>query len=77
GGDHPPNIVVHGTRTRHIAPDYRRYLENFFRRRYKLEGTPVRVEFREGENPYAGKPRAPAASRKRNHGRPRLGKRGR
>ncbi|MGH8110398.1 MAG: ribosome biogenesis GTPase Der, partial [Rhodanobacteraceae bacterium] len=77
GGDHPPNIVVHGTRTRHIAPDYRRYLENFFRRRYKLEGTPVRVEFREGENPFAGKPRAPAATRKRNRGRIRLGKRGR
>ena len=55
GGDRPPTIVIHGTRTKHIADSYRRYLENFFRRRYKLEGTPVRVEFREGENPYAGK----------------------
>ena len=55
GGDHPPTIVIHGTRTRHIADSYRRYLENFFRKRYKLEGTPIRVEFREGENPYAGK----------------------
>lgn len=63
GGDHPPNIVIHGTRTRHIAPDYRRYLENFFRRRYKLEGTPVRVEFREGENPYADKRAVPGGSR--------------
>jgi GTPase len=55
GGDHPPTIVIHGTRTKHIADSYRRYLENFFRKRYKLEGTPIRVEFREGENPYAGR----------------------
>src|SRR6185437_12525749 len=55
GGDHPPTVVIHGSRTKHIADSYRRYLENFFRKRYKLEGTPIRVEFREGENPYAGK----------------------
>lgn len=55
GGNHPPTIVIHGSRTRHIADSYRRYLENFFRKRYKLEGTPIRIEFREGENPYAGK----------------------
>lgn len=55
GGDHPPTVVIHGTRTKHIADSYRRYLENFFRKRYKLEGTPIRIEFREGENPFAGK----------------------
>lgn len=55
GGTNPPTIVIHGTRTKHIAPAYQRYLENFFRKRYKLEGTPVRIAFREGENPYAGR----------------------
>ncbi|HEV7123049.1 MAG TPA: ribosome biogenesis GTPase Der [Rhodanobacter sp.] len=55
GGTNPPTIVVHGTRTKHIAPAYQRYLENFFRKRYKLEGTPIRITFREGENPYAGR----------------------
>src|SRR5574337_16022 len=55
GGTNPPTIVIHGTRTRHIAPAYQRYLENFFRKRYKLEGTPIRIVFREGENPYAGR----------------------
>ncbi|MEO6799368.1 MAG: ribosome biogenesis GTPase Der [Rhodanobacter sp.] len=55
GGTNPPTIVIHGTRTKHIAPAYQRYLENFFRKRYKLEGTPVRIVFREGENPYAGR----------------------
>ncbi|PWK89685.1 ribosome biogenesis GTPase Der [Fulvimonas soli] len=55
GGSNPPTIVIHGSRTKHIAPAYRRYLEGFFRQRYKLEGTPIRIEFREGENPFAGK----------------------
>ena len=55
GGNNPPTIVIHGSRTKHIAPAYRRYLENFFRKRYKLEGTPVRIEFRDGDNPFAGR----------------------
>jgi GTP-binding protein len=55
GGSNPPTIVIHGSRTKHIAPAYRRYLENFFRKRYKLEGTPIRIEFRDGENPFAGR----------------------
>lgn len=55
GGHHPPTIVIHGTRTKHIADAYRRYLENTFRKRYRLDGTPVRIEFRDSENPYAGR----------------------
>ncbi|AND68537.1 GTP-binding protein Der [Dyella thiooxydans] len=55
GGSNPPTIVIHGSRTKHIAPAYRRYLEGFFRKRFKIEGTPIRIDFRDGENPYAGK----------------------
>jgi GTP-binding protein len=55
GGTNPPTIVIHGSRTKQIADGYRRYLENFFRKRYRLEGTPVQIVFRDGENPYAGK----------------------
>jgi len=55
GGSNPPTIVIHGSRTKHIAEGYRRYLENFFRKRFKLEGTPIRIEFRESENPFAGR----------------------
>ena len=55
GGSNPPTVVIHGSRTKHIADNYRRYLENFFRKRFKLEGTPIRIEFREGENPFAEK----------------------
>jgi GTP-binding protein len=36
------------------VPDgYRRYLERFFREAFQLQGTPLRVEFRSGANPYA------------------------
>ncbi len=55
GGTNPPTIVIHGSRTKHLAESYRRYLENFFRKRFKLVGTPLRLEFRDGENPFAGK----------------------
>ncbi len=54
-GSNPPTIVIHGARTKYIADGYRRYLENFFRKRYRLEGTPIRIEFRDGDNPFAGK----------------------
>jgi len=55
GGSNPPTFVIHGSRTKHVAEGYQRYLQNFFRKRFKLEGTPVRIEFRESENPFAGR----------------------
>jgi GTPase len=51
-GGNPPTFVVHGTRLRTLSDSYRRYLENFFRKRFKLVGTPVRFLFKEGDNPY-------------------------
>jgi GTP-binding protein len=55
GGENPPTIVVHGSRLKSLPSSYTRYLENFFRKRFKLVGTPIRFEFREGANPYEGK----------------------
>jgi len=55
GGENPPTFVIHGTRLKVLPDSYRRYLENFFRKRFKLVGTPVRLQFREGANPYEGK----------------------
>jgi GTP-binding protein len=54
-GTNPPTFVVHGTRLRTLSDSYKRYLENFFRKRFKLVGTPVRFVFKEGTNPYEGK----------------------
>ncbi|HET7267129.1 MAG TPA: ribosome biogenesis GTPase Der [Oleiagrimonas sp.] len=65
GGHNPPTIVIHGTRTRYVAPAYRRYLENTFRKAYRLEGTPVRIEFRDSDNPYAGRRNELTDSQKR------------
>ncbi|MGN6112274.1 MAG: ribosome biogenesis GTPase Der [Luteimonas sp.] len=55
GGDNPPTFVVHGNRLSSLPESYRRYLENFFRKRFKLVGTPVRFVFKEGDNPYKDK----------------------
>lgn len=53
GGRLPPRIVLHGNRLSTLPESYRRYLENFVRKHYRLIGTPVRLEVRGGENPYA------------------------
>jgi len=55
GGSNPPTFIVHGTRLKDLPESYKRYLENFFRKRFKLIGTPVQFIFREGVNPYEGK----------------------
>ena len=55
GGRNPPVIVVHGTQAERTPEDYRRYLSNCFRKAFDLRGTPVRVEFRSEDNPYAGR----------------------
>ncbi len=55
GAENPPTFIVHGTRLKTLSETYRRYLENFFRKRFKLVGTPVRFVFKEGENPYKDK----------------------
>jgi GTP-binding protein len=55
GGRYPPIIVIHGGRAERIPDHYRRYLTNAFRQALKLEGTPLRLEFRGTENPFAGR----------------------
>ena len=53
GGANPPRIVIHGNALEQVPEAYRRYLERFFRTAFKLQGTPLRVEFKTGSNPYA------------------------
>jgi GTPase len=57
GGHNPPLIIVHGTAVDKVPETYRRYLENRFRREFELQGTPLRVEFRQGANPFATRKR--------------------
>ncbi len=55
GGHNPPVIVIHGNQTGSLPKSYERYLENEFRKVFKLEGTPLNVEFKLNKNPFAGK----------------------
>ena len=55
GGSNPPVIVVHGNQTERVPPSYRSYLAGRFRSAFGLLGTPLRVEFRTGENPFKGR----------------------
>ena len=52
---HPPTIVVHGNQTHAVPDSYTRYLENRFRAALNLVGMPVRIVYKTGANPYAGK----------------------
>ncbi len=54
GGYNPPVVVVHGNQTDRLPNAYKRYLMNFFREKMGLEGTPIRLEFKTGENPFKG-----------------------
>jgi GTP-binding protein len=55
GGSNPPLFIIHGNQVDQVPQDYKRYLENVFRKVFKMEGTPVRIEFKSGENPFAEK----------------------
>jgi GTP-binding protein len=55
GGYNPPLIVIHGNQVKKLADSYKRYLMNYFRRSLGIMGTPIRIEFREGTNPFAGR----------------------
>jgi GTP-binding protein len=55
GGRNPPVIVIHGNQTDKLPEAYRRYLINRFRKAFKLKGTPVRLAFKKGKNPYEGR----------------------
>jgi GTP-binding protein len=52
GGSNPPIVIIHGNALGNVQNDYRRYLENTFRKVFQLEGTPLRIEFRDGSNPF-------------------------
>ncbi len=55
GGHNPPIIVIHGNQLDKLADSYKRYLSNYYRRSLKIIGTPIRIQFQEGSNPFAGR----------------------
>ena len=55
GGSNPPIIVIHGTSLDHVPDSYTRYLEHTFMEVFKLQGTPLRIQYKSAKNPYAGR----------------------
>jgi len=55
GGRNPPLIVVHGNQTERVPATYKRYMAGAFRKAMKLTGTPIRIEFKTGSNPFKGR----------------------
>ena len=55
GGYNPPIIIVHGNLAKKLPMSYKRYLMNYYRKSLKMMGTPIRIQFKDTLNPFAGK----------------------
>jgi GTPase len=55
GGYNPPRIVIHGNQVDELPDSYKRYLMNYYRKALDVMGTPIKIEFREGDNPFEDK----------------------
>lgn len=55
GGYNPPRIVIHGNQVNDLPDSYKRYLMNYYRKALDVMGTPIKIEFREGTNPFEDK----------------------
>ena len=53
GGSNPPVVVIHGSHVDGVRDAYTRFLEKTFRRTFQLSGTPLRVQYKQGHNPFA------------------------
>ncbi|BCL75651.1 GTPase Der [Jeongeupia sp. HS-3] len=64
GGSNPPVVIVHGNALEQVPDSYWRYLERSFMKVFKLQGTPLRVQFKRSANPYDDKTKKPGAKPK-------------
>lgn len=53
GGHNPPLIIIHGNQVNALPESYRKFLAGFFQDKLGLYGTPVMVEFKSSDNPFA------------------------
>lgn len=80
GGRNPPIVVIHGSGLDNVPDSYKRYLERTFCEAFDLQGTPLRIQFNVGKNPFEGRKSRPLteaeakrAHRARIRGRKRFG----
>jgi len=76
GGHNPPIVVIHGNQTDSLPGHYVRYLEKTFRQVLQLEGTPVRIELKSSDNPFAGRKSKPREQGSRGSKAPAKGSQG-
>lgn len=55
GGSNPPIVIVHGNSLQAVQKAYTKYLERSFRKVFELVGTPLRIEYKNSDNPYEDK----------------------
>lgn len=53
GGSNPPVVIIHGNALEHIPDSYRRFLERTFMEVFRLQGTPLRIQFKTAKNPFS------------------------
>jgi len=63
GGTNPPVVVIHGNALDAVPAAYWRYLEHTFLKMFKLQGTPLRVQYKQSDNPFEDKAEKDRAKR--------------
>jgi GTP-binding protein len=51
----PPKLIFFGNHLQKVPSSYQRFLQNLFIRELGLKNTPIKFEFRSGENPFKDK----------------------
>jgi GTP-binding protein len=72
GGSNPPLIVIHGSGLDNVSSGYTRYLERTFCEMFKLQGTPMKIQYNTSKNPFEGKKRKLTDAEQRSAHRARI-----
>ena len=48
----PPTLIFHGNHVTNIPNSYERFLKNFFIKSLKISNTPIKIEYKSGDNPF-------------------------
>ena len=59
GGRRPLRVIVHGNQVERLPHHYKRYLARALREQLQLQGMPLLLDFKQGDNPYAGRKNPP------------------
>ena len=52
GSISPPTFIFHGNQLDKLNKSYKKYVENFLRKKFKLQGIPIQLIFKANENPF-------------------------